>query len=388
MKYFIIAGETSGDIHGANLIRQIKNMDEHAHFCYVGGEEMQKVIGEQGIQIEDSKKIALMGFWEVFTHLLILLKLWFKCQKMLKEYFPDVVVLIDYPGFNLRFAKFAKMLNFSVIYYISPKIWAWKTSRIHQIKKYVDKMLCILPFEPEFYQKYNYKDRIFYVGNPTVNTVENFKTEKNKNVNTKDEFLIKYHLKKDKEIIAVLPGSRTQEIKKMLPLLCKISLEFPEYQWVIAGAQGQNKAKYEKILTPYPHLFWIENQSYELLNYANFALVKSGTSTLETLVFQVPQIVFYKTSLFSYLIAKFFVKIPYISLVNLIAGKKIVEELIQYEFNFKNLTEQIKNLKSSREKMQKEYQICLEKLGQQDASYQAAKIIFTEAILKEKSNLY
>ena len=363
MKYYLIAGERSGDLHGSNLIKELKIEDSNASFRFMGGELMQK---EGGHLVENYSKISFMGFFEVITHLPDVLKTLKKIKNDILQNKPDVVILIDFAGFNMRIAKFCKEHHIKVFYYISPKIWAWNTKRVHKIIKYVDKMFCILPFEKEFYKKYNYK--VDYVGNPIFDAINKF-------VPNPDFF--KINKLEDKPIIAVLPGSRIGEIENMLIYMLSIIPSFPEHQFVVAGVSSLPKEFYDNF-EHRNNIKIIYEQTYDLLSRAEVAVVTSGTATLETALFNVPQVVCYKTSLLSYLIGRAVIKVPYISLVNLIGEKKIVSELIQEEYNPKILLEHIKYINSieGKAQIQKDYIQLKEKLTTEfSASKTTAKFI-------------
>ena len=336
-KYYLIAGEASGDLHGSNLVKELKKLDKAATFRCWGGDLMQAAGAEV---VKHYKDLAFMGFIEVIKNLPTILSNLKFCKEDIQRYSPDVLILIDYPGFNLRIAEWAKRAGFKVVYYISPQVWAWKESRVKGIKKYVDKMLVILPFEKEFYQKWDYE--VNYIGHPLVQVVEEAVQEK------KDSLLHCVGARKEektvdgsfeKKIVAILPGSRKQEIAVKLPLMLEASKNFPQHQFIVAQAPAQPFEFYRQILANYPDV-WIakSGQTYSLLLKSTAALVTSGTATLETALFGVPQVVCYKGSNISYQIAKRLVKIKYISLVNLIMDKPVVKELIQNELTVQNIT--------------------------------------------------
>ncbi|MGQ1928266.1 lipid-A-disaccharide synthase [Ornithobacterium rhinotracheale] len=367
MKYYIIAGEASGDLHAANLIKEIKKRDPNAEFRAWGGDLMQA----QGASlVKHYRDLAFMGFVEVVMNLkTILMNIKF-CKEDIKAWQPDELILVDYPGFNLKIAPFAKKLGIKVIYYISPQVWAWKSSRVHAIKKYVDKMLVILPFEKDFYRKYDYS--VDFVGHPLLDAIAQ------REVSDEQSFRQKWGLD-DRKIIALLPGSRKQEIKTKLPIMLSVVKDFPEYQFVVAGAPSQERALYEPYLTE--SVKWVENQTYALLQHSYAALVTSGTATLETALLGVPEVVCYKGSRISYEIGKRLVKnIEYISLVNLIMNREVVKELIQQDLNYKNLKTELTKILggASRAKMLEDYQKLREVLGGAGASARAAEIIVGE----------
>lgn len=368
MKYYVIAGEASGDLHGSNLLKALKKEDPAADFRVWGGDLMQVAGGDLRKHYRD---LAFMGFVEVISNLRTILKNIEFCKEDITHYNPDALILIDYPGFNLRIAKWAKQQGYKVIYYISPQLWAWHTSRVHDIKKYVDKMLVILPFEAEFYQKYDYK--VEFVGHPLLDVVEHYTPT--------PDFIQKNKLS-DQPIIALLPGSRKQEISRMLEIMLSVAPEFPDYQFVIAGAPSQARAFYENILQNSKvnkQIHLVQNQTYDLLSHAQAALVTSGTATLETALFNVPEVVCYKGSNISYAIAKRVVgkRIKFISLVNLIVDRLLVKELIQNELNTNNLKEALQGILQAdkADVIKNGYKALRQKLGNAGASQRAAKII-------------
>lgn len=371
MKYYLIAGEASGDLHAANLMKGLKEVDKDAEFRFFGGDLMQ---AQGGTLVKHYRDLAYMGFIPVLMNLRTIFRNMDICKKDIASYEPDVVILIDYPGFNLGIAKYVKeQLHIPVYYYISPKIWAWKEYRIKNIKKYVDRMFCILPFEVEFYQKHNYS--IDYVGNPSVDAF----AERSFADETFEEFIAANQLE-NKPIIALLAGSRKQEIKDNLPTMIAAAKPFEKYQLVIAGAPGTDFSYYEKYIGNQAVKI-IFNQTYRLLQQADAALVTSGTATLETALFQVPQTVCYQTPIkhiVSFVWDKFF-KVKYISLVNLIAGKTVVQELFGKYFSEQNIHNELdKQLNDAvyRSQMIQEYKEVIEKLGKPGASQKAAQLIW------------
>lgn len=320
-KIYIIAGEASGDLHASNLMRELLNEDATLQFRFWGGDQMKAIAGEPVKHIKD---LAFMGFVEVLANIKTILGNIKFCKNDILEYQPDVLVLVDYPGFNLRIAEWAKNQGIKVVYYISPQIWAWKQSRVHKIKKVVDKMFVILPFEKEFYAKFDFS--VDFVGHPLLDAIHNYSE-----IAISQEAFIEKNKLSALPIIAVLPGSRKQEVLKKLPIMLEALSGYKGYQVVIAGAPSLSPEFYEPMLTSNCSI--IHNQTYDLLSNAEAALVTSGTATLETALFEVPEVVCYKSSKISYLIAKQLIKIKYISLVNLILDKEIVAELIQNECN-------------------------------------------------------
>lgn len=326
MKYYLIAGEASGDLHGSNLVRELKKKDEQATLRCWGGDLMEEA---GATVVKHYRDLAFMGFIEVIKNLSTILNNLKFCKADITAFKPDVIVLIDYPGFNLRIAKWAKEEGYKVIYYISPQVWAWKESRVKMIRNVVDKMLVILPFEKEFYEtKWDYK--VDYVGHPLVQVVHDFQA-KNPPAN---EY--------SKPVIALLPGSRKQELKVKLPVMLAASRAFPQYQFVVAKAASLDEDFYQELLKEFPLVQSVKNKTYALLAQSTAALVTSGTATLETALFGVPQVVCYKGSPVSYAIAKRLLKIRYISLVNLIMDKPVVKELIQHEMTVDNIVKELR----------------------------------------------
>ncbi len=334
MKYYLIAGEASGDLHGSNLMVDIKLFDPLCQFRFWGGDKMKS---QGGYMVKHIKETSYMGFWEVSKNIIKILNNLKLCKKDIIAFNPDVIIYIDYPGFNLRIAKWAKKNNFKNIYYISPQIWAWKENRITSIKRNIDKMYVILPFEKDYYKtKHNYD--VTYVGNPLVELIN--KKKKSKNLS----FFKKNKISSKSKIVALLPGSRKQEIKKILPTLINVSKDFLDYKFIIAGAPGISSDFYTDFIKNSYNVKLIFNQTYELLTFSKAAIVTSGTATLETALFNVPQIVCYKSSLLNYLIAINLIKLKYISLVNLIMNDKVVEEIIQRKLIVKNINEELKKI--------------------------------------------
>ena len=328
-KIYVIAGEASGDLHASNMMKALLNEDAEIQFRFWGGDQMKAIAGEPVKHIKD---LAFMGFVEVLVNIKTILGNIKFCKEDILKFKPDVLVLIDYPGFNLRIAEWAHDQGIKVIYYISPQIWAWKQSRVHKIKKVVDKMFVILPFEKDFYAKFDYS--VDFVGHPLLDAIHNYEQ-----VAISKEAFIEQNNLSSLPIIAVLPGSRKQEVLKKLPLMLEAIQSFAGYQVVVAGAPSLSPEFYEPMLTP--NCTIIHNQTYDLLSNAEAALVTSGTATLETALFEVPEVVCYKSSQISYSIAKQLIKIKFISLVNLIMDEEIVTELIQKECNPKRIAEEL-----------------------------------------------
>lgn len=364
MKYYIIAGEASGDLHGSNLIKSIRSKDDGAQFRFWGGDQMAQASGGQ--PVKHYRDLAFMGFLEVAKNLKTILGNIRFCKEDIKNYRPDVLVLIDYPGFNLRIAKFAKELGIRVVYYISPQLWAWKENRVEIIRKYVDEMLVILPFEKDFYKKHQVEAH--FVGHPLLDAISDLPE-----IDIND-FKKEHHLNQ-KDIIALLPGSRKQEIEKMLAMILSVRPHFPDYQFVIAGAPGISADFYTQFTDSDVH--FVSNRTYDLLRCSKAALVTSGTATLETALLNIPEVVCYRGSSISYEIGKRLIKnIKYISLVNLIMDREVVKELIQNDLTTENITRELGLvLEENRARMLSDYQELREKLGGKGASDHAAAMI-------------
>lgn len=364
MKYYIIAGERSGDLHASNLIKQLRKQDPEARIRGWGGDMMQQAGMEL---VHHYQEMAFMGFAEVVKSLPKILSFLSECKADIKSYQPDVVILVDYAGFNMRIAKFARARGLKVYYYISPKIWAWNQGRVHKIKKVVDRMFVIMPFEEDFYARFDYK--VDYVGNPVNDSVTD-------HVRTPD-FRTRNRLYNNKPIIAILPGSRKQEIEGMLHVMLSVLPSFRDYQFVVAGVSNFSKAYYEQYNKD-SNIKVIYDQTYDLLAHAQAALVTSGTATLETALFGVPQVVCYRTSAISYSIAKMVIKVPYISLVNLIADKPVVTELIQEDFTSKKIIAELKNVlfdKHFIKKQEEGYALVRQKIGNFRTAERAAQLM-------------
>ncbi len=403
MKYYIIAGEASGDLHGSNLIKELHKLDANANIRCWGGDLMQAA---GGTLVKHYKELAFMGFVEVLMNLKTILKNLSFCKKDIQQFKPDVLVLIDYPGFNLRITEWAKKQVIRVVFYISPQVWAWKESRVKKMKQTIDHMMVILPFEKKYFKnKWNWD--VEYVGHPLVQVIDEFRKKVEKDELTKDsrkEMIVDSNKITDdsrevlhsnaqlssvnqqpssKKIIALLPGSRKQEILKKLPIMLEVSKAFPQYQFVVAKAPGQEDAFYEELLKSYPNVAGVSGKTYYLLSQASAALVTSGTATLETALFGVPEVVCYKGSNISYQIAKRLIKVKYISLVNLIMDKLVVKELIQDELTVENVTRELGTLledKARKKQLQKDYadlKAILSAGG--NASAKAAQSIYTIA---------
>jgi len=368
MKYYIIAGEASGDLHGSNLIKELRKKDKQAVIRCWGGDLMKEAGADL---VRHYKDLAFMGFAEVVKNLPTILRNIKFCKKDIESFKPDALILIDYPGFNLRIAEWAKSEGYKIIYYISPQVWAWKESRVKMIRECVDKMIVILPFEKAFYKKWNYE--VEYVGHPLVEVVETFKSNY-KNNNSSNPLL-----PASRPIIALLPGSRKQEILKKLPVMLETSKLFPDYQFVVAQAPAQDDALYDELIRDYQNVIGVKDQTYPLLMQAKAACVTSGTATLETALFGVPEVICYRGSSISYQIAKRLIKVKYISLVNLIVDKPVVKELIQDELTVENLQKELNDLLNNPEKqklLKEDYEQLREILSRGGhASANTAKII-------------
>jgi lipid-A-disaccharide synthase len=362
MKYYIIAGEASGDLHGSNLIKELQKLDANANIRCWGGDKM-KATG--AMLVKHYKELAFMGFAEIIKNLPEILKNFKFCKNDITAFHPDVIIFIDYPGFNLRMAKWAKENNYKTVFYISPQVWAWKESRVKNIKKHIDKMLVILPFEKDFYKKWNYE--VEYVGHPLVKVIEDFKKEHPQ-----------IHVSKNN--IALLPGSRKQEINVKLPVMLQATKNFPDYQFIVGKAPSIDDDFYEGFIKDYENVKVISNDTYSLLMKSVAALVTSGTATLETALFDVPEIVCYKASNISYQIARRLIKLKFICLVNLIMDKEVVKELIQNDLTPEKISLELKKILSNpqkKEKMQQDYAELKQLLSEGgNASENAARSIY------------
>lgn len=368
MKYYIIAGEASGDLHGSNLMKALLEQDSNAEIRFWGGDLMQAA---GGTLVKHYRDLAFMGFAEVLFNLKTILNNIKFCKEDILQFQPDVIIFIDYPGFNMRIAQWAKEKGIKTHYYISPQIWAWKENRIKAIKRDVDKMYVILPFEKNFYEdKHHYP--VEFVGHPLIDAIQNqkpidsttFKAENNLN---------------EKPIIALLPGSRKQEITKMLSLMLSVVDDFPDYQFVIAGAPSQEYDFYKSFITK-NNIKFISNKTYDLLKIAHAALVTSGTATLETALFKIPEVVCYRGNWISYQIAKRIITLKYISLVNLIMDKEVVTELIQDACNTKNIKKELTKILNPeyRKNLLTNYDALEQKLGGTGASEKTAQLIIAD----------
>ncbi len=365
MKYYIIAGEASGDLHGANLMKALYVKDPSAEIRFWGGDLMQQA---GGTLVKHYRELAFMGFVEVLLNLKTILNNIAICKKDIAQFQPDVLIFIDYPGFNMRIAKWAKERNIPTHYYISPQIWAWKESRITAIKRDVDAMYVILPFEKDFYEKKHHFP-VHFVGHPLIDAIAN------RDEVTAAVFRAEHKLS-EKPIIALLPGSRKQEIVKMLAVMLSVVDDFPDYQFVIAGAPSQDYSFYKPFLTN-ENVQFISNKTYDLLSHSYAALVTSGTATLETALFNVPEVVCYKGSWISYQIAKRIITLKYISLVNLIMDEEVVKELIQENLTTAQLKLELHHILNleNRKKLADTYARLKQNLGGEGASLKTATLI-------------
>ena len=366
MKYYIIAGEASGDLHGSNLIKELLKKDAAANIRFWGGDLMQK---QGGTLVKHYRELAFMGFAEVLFNLKTILNNIKFCKADIKNFSPDCLIFIDYPGFNMRIAKWAKVQKIKTFYYIAPQIWAWKENRIKAIKRDFDKLFVILNFEKDFFEtKHQFK--VDFVGHPLIDAINN-QTYKSSSLFRTENYL------NEKPIIAVLPGSRKQEISKMLPLMLSVCDEFDNYQFVIAGAPSQDFEFYQSFIKS-KNVSFVANKTYDLLHNSFAALVTSGTATLETALFKVPEIVCYKGNWISYQIAKRIITLKYISLVNLIMDEQVVAELIQNKCNAKSIKHELAKIlePNNRQKMLSNYEILESKLGGIGASKKVATLIY------------
>ncbi len=365
MKYFLIAGEASGDLHASNLMKEIKKIDAKAKFQFLGGDLMQSVAKNK--PIIHYKEMAFMGIFDVLKNIFKIFKNLKITKKSILGFNPDVVILVDYPGFNLKIAKFTHQKGFKTHYYIAPKIWAWKEGRIRLIKKYIDKLYIILPFEKQFYKKYQFP--AIYVGNPVVDAVKNY------DYLDRDQFYKKFNLT-NRPIIALLPGSRKSELTKTLHKMLEVKKLFADYQFVISGAPGFTQDNY-KVLLQGKNVPVIFDHTYDLLKHSHMAIVTSGTATLETALINTPQIVVYQVGNLQYKLFKNFVKIKYFSLVNLILNKEAVPELMQKSFNPQRIQQELQNIEQGKGRtiMLDNYKQLSELLGNESASKKVADLI-------------
>lgn len=369
MKYYIIAGEASGDLHGSNLVASLRAQDSDAKIRAWGGEKMRR---NGANVVKNYHDLAFMGFVEVLMNLRTILKNINFCKKDIAEFNPDAIILIDYPGFNLKIAKWAHKKGYKVFYYISPQVWAWKRRRVYKIQKVVDKMLCILPFEKKFYDNYNVDCQ--FVGHPLLDEIAKV------NPVDKNKFYKANRLNPKKEIIAMLPGSRKQEVSRMLTVMLDVVKQFPNYQFVIACAPSLPVSYYKEIIGDKANVRLVVNRTYQLLQLSSAAMVTSGTATLETALFDVPEVVCYKANKISYIIARQLAKVRFISLVNLIMDREVVKELIQNDLTANNVTNELRSLLASSKRQKKlleDYEELKAVLGNAGASDKAAEAIIS-----------
>lgn len=369
MKYYIIAGEASGDLHGSNLVASIRQKDPGAKIRAWGGEKMRR---NGANVVKNYHDLAFMGFVEVLMNLNTILKNFNICKKDITEFNPDALILIDYPGFNLKIAKWAKKKGFKVFYYISPQVWAWKRRRVYTIKKVVDKMLCILPFEKKFYDNYDVDCQ--FVGHPLLDEIAKVEPV------DKDKFYKANRLNPKKELIALLPGSRKQEVSRMLTVMLDVVKMFPNYQFVIACAPSLPVSYYKRIIGEKSNVRLVLNRTYQLLQLSSAAIVTSGTATLETALLDVPEVVCYKANKISYLIARQVARVKYICLVNLIMDRLVVKELIQGDMTANSIRDELQSLLNSSKRQKKlleDYEELKYVLGNAGASNRAAETIIS-----------
>ena len=369
MKYYIIAGEASGDLHGSNLVASLRAQDREAKIRAWGGEKMRK---NGANVVKNYHDLAFMGFVEVLINLRTILKNFSFCKKDITDFNPDAIVLIDYPGFNLKIAKWAHKKGYKVFYYISPQVWAWKRRRVYKIQKVVDKMLCILPFEKKFYDSYNVDCQ--FVGHPLLDEIAKV------NPVDKNKFYKSNRLNPKKEIIAMLPGSRKQEVSRMLTVMLDVVKQFPNYQFVIACAPSLPVSYYKGIIGDRANVRLVVNRTYQLLQLSSAAMVTSGTATLETALFDVPEVMCYKANKISYIIARQLAKVRFICLVNLIMDREVVKELIQNDLTPNNVANELKSLLASSKRQKKlleDYEELKTVLGNAGASDKAAETIIS-----------
>lgn len=368
MRYYVIAGEASGDLHGARLITEIIQNDSAATFRIWGGDLMQKAANTE--LVKHYKTYDHMGIVEVIKHLNIILKNIRFCKNDIKEWKPDAIIFIDFPGFNLKIAPFAKKLGTRTFFYISPTVWAWKEKRVNLIKKCIDHMFVELPFVKDFYEsRHNYK--VDFVGHPLLDSIADFKESE-----TFDSFVQKNNLL-SKKIIAVLPGSREYEIRENLKTMQEISDNFPDFQFVIAGMSRFSESFYKQFITKHT-VFVVFDQTYELILKAHAAIVVSGTATLETALLKVPEVIVYQTNPFTFYVAKLFVKLSFLGLPNIIMNREIVPELLQKDMNSANLHQALTSITQNTEKretIQKSYAELRNKLGNEGAAQRTARLI-------------
>ncbi|MCY4161125.1 MAG: lipid-A-disaccharide synthase [Flavobacteriaceae bacterium] len=367
MRYYIITGEPSGDLHGAHLIEHLKKLDAHAQIRAWGGQHLRNT---NAYIFKDIKDLAFMGFWEVLMNIQKILKNFRLCKRDILSYNPHALILVDYPGFNLRIAKWGKKHNFPIFYYIGPQVWAWKENRVNTLKKYIDKLFVILPFEQLFYQtRHDYQ--VEYVGHPLMDSIPTYQLS--------ITFHQKYRIPQSNPTIALLPGSRKQEIRRILPLYLSVAKLNPQWIFLIAKVSSIPLAFYQRICHGSQGII-VDHATYDLLSVAKGALVTSGTATLETALFNVPQVVCYKTSWLSFTMARLLVKLKYISLVNLILEKPFLTELIQKKCNVQSINRHLQQLMDDKHKVyfKEGYELLQQKMGNSGASKKTAQMIYRD----------
>lgn len=365
MKLYIVAGERSGDLHGSNLVKALKAIDPTVSVRGFGGEEMQKAGVDIFVHYE---KLAFMGFLSLVTKTFTIFKYISLCRNDIKQFQPDAVILIDYGGFNTRIAKFAKPAGYNVFFYIPPKVWAWYQARAFGLKKCVDRLFVILPFEKKFYKEKVGWD-VDYVGNPVLDAIKSFKAD--------PDFASKNQIDRSRKVVALLPGSRKMELKRMVPMMAEVVKNNPEHQYVVAAVDNLPKELYQP-LAEIPSVKFVFNASYDLLSIADAAVVTSGTATLETGIFKVPQVVVYKIGAAEFAIARYLVQVPFISLINLIADKEVIKELIQDEAQPQRISNELSLLLSEgeyRTTMRNEYDSIFKTLDTGSASENTARLM-------------
>lgn len=364
MRYYLIAGERSGDLHASNLIKALKQLDPNAEFQGFGGDEMQRAGVTISVHYRD---LAVMGFLSLATSIFRILRYLKFCKADILAFKPDAVILVDYGGFNLRLAPFVKANQIPVLYYIPPKVWAWNQKRTYKLKQSIDKVYSILPFEKEFYQRFQYE--VEYVGNPVLDATQSFKP--------RNDFYSFYKLNPDKKLVALLPGSRAGELKRIVPLMAEVVSANPNIQFALAAVNNLSIELYNG-LRGLPNVTWVEEDAYNILTHADAAIVTSGTATLETGIFKVPQVVVYKTGQLEYWLVKSLVKVKFISLVNLIAGKRVIHEFIQHDANATMLNQELNRLLFDTDyidTIQRDYESMYQMLNTGSASKNAARLI-------------
>lgn len=371
MKYYLIAGEASGDLHGSALMKSLKKNDSDASFRFLGGDRMKQ---QGGVLVKHYRDMAYMGAIEVLLNLNKIRHNMELAQKDILDYAPDVLILIDYPGFNIKIAEFAHRRNIRVFWFIAPKVWAWKAWRVKKLRAFVDQIFTILPFETEFFRKHGIE--VHYVGNPLIDAIETAKEKFRKR-----EVFLKENQLPDKPLVALLPGSRVQEIRNMLPVMTRVAVDFPGYQFVVSGAEAITPQLYSRYLSgsSIPVLY---GQTYEMVHHSAAALVASGTATLETALLRVPQAVLYKMiggKIFYRLFKKLFLKVPFVSLPNLVLGKYAIREFIMDEMRYEKVRPELQKLLNDRaytEQIAGDYDIIRERMGKPGAADRAAGIMF------------